>query len=155
MGNKNDKSTEETSQVPNEDVVNHGGTPPEKSEKKLTDITVDEMILKLNPEMVEQGVKIGDVIQVDLDKTTDAEPTEEELQELIKAGHIIVGNSKEKDNEQIDKAALEALAKYSALYPKNKVFHFTSDGQVFLKNSLLDAKKHQAGCGGELKSYSV
>ena len=56
----------------------------------------------------------------------------------------------------IDETTLSALSKYAKLYPKNKVFHFTSDGQIFLDSGKRDAEKHQKDLGtGELKSYSV
>ena len=68
----------------------------------------------------------------------------------------VVDNTQVQPQPKIDEATLKRLARYSKLYPKNKVFHITGDGQVFLEKSLNDAKTHQSTLKtGELKSYTV
>lgn len=48
----------------------------------------------------------------------------------------------------------ELIARYKKLYPQNKVFHLTSDKQVFLDTGKRDAENHQKTLGeGSLKSY--
>lgn len=68
------------------------------------------------------------------------------------------------DNDEIDKEPdeiLEMLSAYVAAYPNEKVFHVTSDKQVFLHTNKRDADAHQTHLNkseftkGELKSYEV
>ena len=149
----------------NADVENRGKTPIASTDEKpeLIDITVTDDILKLNPEMESEGIKVGDKIQVDLKETEEYHPTDEELAKInatVKSADADTADSTlSKDVvqvNQIDEQTLGALSKYAKLYPKNKVFHFTSDGQVFLDSSIRDAQKHQKDLGtGDLKSYSV
>lgn len=148
MAKNIDKSLESDSQMPNEDIENHGvkievvKDPDHKPAPETIEVTVTDEVLKLNPEMAAEGIKVGDKFEVNIEESPEDKPTEDELK--------AAGFSK------IDDSTLAKLAKYSKLYPKSKKFHFTSDGQVFLETSLNDAKNHQKGLeSGELKTYTV
>jgi len=148
MAKNTDKSIESGSEMPNEDIENHGvkiepvKDSVEKPNPETMEVTVTEEILKLNPEMAAEGIKVGDKFEVNIEETQEDTPTEDELKE---AGF-----------NKIDDSTLAKLAKYSKLYPQSKSFHITSDGQVFLEKSLNDAKNHQKGLeNGELKTYRV
>ena len=55
----------------------------------------------------------------------------------------------------VSEKAPDALAAYIKAYPENKVFHVSTDGQVFLDKNKQDAINHQKQLGGQLKSYTA
>lgn len=99
---------------------------PEEFKPEMFDVPITSEMLKANPDMVEGGIKEGDVLQI--------------------AAH------------EADDKTLELLSRYKAAYPANDVLHIATDGQVFLKQNLNDAKNHQkflTGKVSDLKSYKV
>jgi len=82
-----------------------------------------------NPELTEQGLKVGDTIQI---------PVEEKGNEYSEELH-------------------EQMKPYRAAYPTEKKFLVSSDGQVFLPANYLDAKAHQQQLDKEkeLITYNV
>ncbi len=60
------------------------------------------------------------------------------------------------DAAEVDEALLAKLAQHTKLYPDNPVFHYTSDGQMFLDANKREALKHEADIKGEgLQSFAV
>jgi len=103
-----------------------GGTPPVET----FDLKVTEDVLEDNPELAKEGIRIGDVIQVEKEDNVEVveDPTESDL---------------------------EILARYKKHYPAEEVFHIASDGQVFLDANFRDAKKHADFLGTKLRSHRV
>ncbi|PZP42591.1 MAG: hypothetical protein DI598_16795 [Pseudopedobacter saltans] len=86
-------------------------------------------------------------------ETPNAESTTQEGQENTNS--INVETVKDDEIEpQVDYEDEALIARYKKLYPQNKVFHLTSDKQVFLDSGKRDADAHQKTLGyGSLKSY--
>ncbi len=60
------------------------------------------------------------------------------------------------NDDEVSTEALERLAAFTKLYPGNKVFHFTSDGQMFLDANKRDAETHENSIGGTgVQSFEV
>lgn len=66
-----------------------------------------------------------------------------------------VVSTEEDDVQELSDAMLDKLAMLVELYPQNPIFHFTSDGQVFLDKHKQDALDHERSLGGELESIEV
>ncbi len=69
------------------------------------------------------------------------------------------GQTTEETSEQKQEQASKLpdfLTPYLKAYPKNRVFHATTDRMVFLEADLDMARAHQIGLGGgEVKTYKV
>lgn len=125
----------------NKGKVDAGKTPPAPPEK-VKHIVTEEDLIK-NPDLATQGIKVVDTIDIDAPIAPAASAGEKEPPK---------GN--DKDDKKVDKLK-DILKPYVNAYPNNKVFHITSDGQVFLNENKADAESHEKTLGGELKVYNV
>ncbi len=67
-----------------------------------------------------------------------------------------VEEGKQGESAGLESGVLDRLSEFAAFYPNNKVFHFTSDNQMFLDKNKRDAEMHEKHIGGKgVKSYSV
>lgn len=120
----------------NKGKVGENNTPP----AKIKHIVTEDDLTK-NSDLATQGIKVGDEIEIDAPAASAGEKEPPK------------GND---DKEDKKGEKLKAIMKpYVSTYPNNKVFHITSDGQVFLNENKIDAETHEKTLGGELKIYNV
>ncbi len=98
-----------------------------------------------NPELVEQGIKEGDVVEIPSADTA-----------LATDGEAPTAQSTENNStHEPDEALVAKMQPYLKAYPNNKTFYVTTDGQVFLEANKGDAKQHQRTLEGELVTFSA
>jgi hypothetical protein len=111
-----------------------------------------------NPELVEQGIKEGDVVEMPITGTLESSETAG-TGEGIQLNNDGTPPASERNAAPIpDEITAELMAKmqpYIKAYPTNKTFYIATDGQVFLEANKGDAKQHQRTLEGELVTFSA
>jgi O-phosphoseryl-tRNA(Cys) synthetase len=125
----------ETRNIQSGEVV---GTPVQVYEHIVTKEDLTE-----NPNLVDDGVKEGDVVEIPV---TDA----------ALEGQTPAPESNAKPvADEVTAALMAKMQPYIKAYPENKAFHITTDGQVFLDVNKGDAVLHQRTLNGELVTFSA
>ncbi len=106
-------------------------TPVEVYEHEITATDLTE-----NPSLVDDGVKVGDTVQIPVSEVTPE-------------------NNAAPIADEITTELMAKMQPYITAYPTNKTFYITTDGQVFLEANKGDAKAHQRTLDGELVTFSV
>ena len=98
-------------------------------------------------ENIEETASYEEQVNKRIDAKAEAETETESAK--VESENIATTNKEE---------VLGVLAVYKSAYPKNKVFHIATDGQVFLEASLSDARNFQktlTGSMSDLRSVEV
>lgn len=108
----------------------NSGSGKNETKKEMRDHEVTQEDLDKNPELVTNGVKVGDIIQIE-----------------------VVPDTAKKSTKNLD----EQMKPYLKAYPNEKIFWVSSDGQVFLNANKSDAGYHQKRLDAkvELTEYVV
>lgn len=104
--------------------------------------TVTQADIAANPELVEEGIKEGDVVEIpaaDTDVAADGEAP----------------STENTNTHEPDEALVAKMQPYVKAYPNNKTFYVATDGQVFLEANKGDAKQHQSTLEGALVTFSA
>jgi hypothetical protein len=70
-------------------------------------------------------------------------PPADDADVVIDQVNVLQGMDNEDEADKVSDEDLEIISKYAKAYPEEKVFHLTTDGQVFLNKNKADAIAHQ------------